>query len=615
MLEVSGLSSGYGDIGVLRDVSLHVSRGEIVTVIGANGAGKTTLLRTISGLLRPSAGRVLFDAVPIGGMRPDRIVAQGLVHCPEGRGVLKRMSVRENLMLGAYRLGRGDRSAALARIFALFPRLNERQGQAAVLLSGGEQQMLAIGARVDGGTAVIDPRRAIARPVANVGEGDVRYHPATPHTGRHHPAGGAECDAGVAMFGPGLCPGWWGHRCLRSIRRADERPEGPRCLFWNGSCPMIPRIFPPAEFHDRVARLRAALRQVEAEIMYIDESEILAYFTGYETSLNLYRACFIPLHGNPVMVLRALDVAPFRAQAWFNDCVGLADTESPVDAVVAALTFSGFANARIGIDLTSHALSVATFQALQAGLPDASFVAMNGIPRELRLEKSAREVAMIARAAEIADEVVLSIAAQFRPGLNTRDATAMAMHEYGARGADPHYVARISAGRGWDFLHAGASDAPLQTGDILHVEVAPSYGGYSARIMRSIAVGGASAEQADSIARLAALQDAQFAAMRPGVIAGDVDTILREGVLEQHLRESYSNITGYTLGYYAQQPLRSSDFTRVFCAGAQWRLAPGMVFHMYTSAKGVSLSETVVVEADRARRLTQLPRIVLSTAP
>jgi branched-chain amino acid transport system ATP-binding protein len=145
MLEVSGLSSGYGDIGVLRDVSLHVGRGEIVTVIGANGAGKTTLLRTISGLLRPTAGTVSFDAAPIGGMRPDRIVARGLVHCPEGRGVLKRMSVRENLMLGAYRLGRGDRSAALATIFALFPRLDERQGQAAVLLSGGEQQMLAIG--------------------------------------------------------------------------------------------------------------------------------------------------------------------------------------------------------------------------------------------------------------------------------------------------------------------------------------------------------------------------------------------------------------------------------------------------------------------------------------
>jgi Xaa-Pro dipeptidase len=374
---------------------------------------------------------------------------------------------------------------------------------------------------------------------------------------------------------------------------------------------MSGRSFPPAEFHGRVMRLRAALQQAGADVMYIDESEILAYFTGFETSLNLYRACFIPLHGDPVMVLRALDVAPFRDQAWFAECAGFADTESPVGAVIAALTSSGFADARIGIDFTSHALTVATFQALTAGLPNASFVAMDHIPRELRLEKSDREIAMIARAAEIADGVVLALANQFRPGMSTRDATALAMHEYGARGADPHYVARISAGRGWDFLHASLSDTPLLPGDILHAEVAPSYGGYSARIMRSIAISGATADQVQSVERLSALQDAQFAAMRPGNVAGTVDAILRDGVLAQGLRDSYVNITGYTLGYYAQQPLRSSDFTRTFHPGAQWHLAQGMVFHMYTSAKAVSLSETVVVEADGARRLTQLPRTVL----
>jgi len=145
MLDVDDLRAGYGDIAVLRGVSLSVTRGEIVTVVGANGAGKTTLLRTISGLIRPSAGRIVYDGVPITGLRPDVIVGRGLIHCPEGRGMLKRMTVRENLELGAYRLGRGDRSAALERVFSLFPKLQERQAQHAVLLSGGEQQMLAIG--------------------------------------------------------------------------------------------------------------------------------------------------------------------------------------------------------------------------------------------------------------------------------------------------------------------------------------------------------------------------------------------------------------------------------------------------------------------------------------
>jgi branched-chain amino acid transport system ATP-binding protein len=145
MLDVDDLRAGYGDIAVLRGVSLSVTRGEIVTVVGANGAGKTTLLRTISGLIRPSAGRIVYDGVPITGLRPDVIVGRGLIHCPEGRGMLKRMTVRENLELGAYRLGRGDRSAALERVFSLFPKLQERQAQHAGLLSGGEQQMLAIG--------------------------------------------------------------------------------------------------------------------------------------------------------------------------------------------------------------------------------------------------------------------------------------------------------------------------------------------------------------------------------------------------------------------------------------------------------------------------------------
>ncbi|MFI5011647.1 MAG: ABC transporter ATP-binding protein [Hyphomicrobiales bacterium] len=145
MLEITDLVAGYGEIRVLRKLSLSVARGEIVTVIGANGAGKTTLLRTISGLVSPVGGKIVFDGAPIDGLRPDLIVRRGLVHCPEGRGVLKRMSVGENLALGAYRLGPGDRSAGLMKVFTLFPRLKERRSQLAVSLSGGEQQMLAIG--------------------------------------------------------------------------------------------------------------------------------------------------------------------------------------------------------------------------------------------------------------------------------------------------------------------------------------------------------------------------------------------------------------------------------------------------------------------------------------
>ena len=145
LLDIAGLSVGYGDIPVLRDISMHVAPGEAVAIIGANGAGKTTLLRAISGLLRAQAGRIRFADENIGDLRADLIVNRGLVHCPEGRAILRRMSVRENLELGAYRLREGATPADFDRIFELFPRLRERQSQLGGSLSGGEQQMLAIG--------------------------------------------------------------------------------------------------------------------------------------------------------------------------------------------------------------------------------------------------------------------------------------------------------------------------------------------------------------------------------------------------------------------------------------------------------------------------------------
>src|SRR5205085_1855851 len=140
------LVTRYGAITALRGVSLQVNDGEIVTLIGANGAGKTTLLRTLSGILRASSGRITFGGKEITSWRPDQIVRAGIVQSPEGRLVFRGMSVRENLELGAYT--RKDTEGIrkdLDRVLGLFPRLQERIGQSAGTLSGGEQQMLAIG--------------------------------------------------------------------------------------------------------------------------------------------------------------------------------------------------------------------------------------------------------------------------------------------------------------------------------------------------------------------------------------------------------------------------------------------------------------------------------------
>lgn len=145
MLEVEDLHAGYGLTRVLEGVSLHVGAGEIVAVLGSNGAGKTTLNMAISGLVRPRGGRVAFEGRDITGRAPAEIMGAGLIQVPEGRKIFPNLSVRENLELGSYRRATANRAGNIARVFDTFPRLKERRGQAAGTLSGGEQQMLAIG--------------------------------------------------------------------------------------------------------------------------------------------------------------------------------------------------------------------------------------------------------------------------------------------------------------------------------------------------------------------------------------------------------------------------------------------------------------------------------------
>jgi branched-chain amino acid transport system ATP-binding protein len=146
LLEVSGLVARYGRITALQDVSLTVDEGEIVTLIGANGAGKTTTLRAISGLVRPAAGRIAFAGRDLTRLTPSEIVRTGIGHAPEGRRVFPRMTVRENLELGAYtRNAKAEIAEDTERVLTIFPRLKERYAQKAGTMSGGEQQMLAIG--------------------------------------------------------------------------------------------------------------------------------------------------------------------------------------------------------------------------------------------------------------------------------------------------------------------------------------------------------------------------------------------------------------------------------------------------------------------------------------
>ena len=146
MLEVENVNTYYGQIRALRDVSITVEKGEIVTIIGANGAGKSTMLKTTSGLLRPRRGKITLEGEDITGMKPHEIVMKGVIQVPEGRRVFGRLTVKENLEMGAFTsLDRRRNHENMEHVFTLFPRLKERSKQVSGTLSGGEQQMLAMG--------------------------------------------------------------------------------------------------------------------------------------------------------------------------------------------------------------------------------------------------------------------------------------------------------------------------------------------------------------------------------------------------------------------------------------------------------------------------------------
>ncbi|MDF2838367.1 MAG: Branched-chain amino acid transport ATP-binding protein LivF [Evtepia sp.] len=145
MLKVEEIHVYYGSIYAIKGISFEVNEGEIVTLIGANGAGKSTTLKTVSGMMKPKSGGVFFEGTSLLGVKPHAIVGLGMAHCPEGRRIFQEMTVQENLEMGAYTRPKSEISDSIAHVYELFPRMKERFKQISGTLSGGEQQMLAMG--------------------------------------------------------------------------------------------------------------------------------------------------------------------------------------------------------------------------------------------------------------------------------------------------------------------------------------------------------------------------------------------------------------------------------------------------------------------------------------
>ncbi len=373
-------------------------------------------------------------------------------------------------------------------------------------------------------------------------------------------------------------------------------------------------IFGPAEFAGRASRLRVKLKEAGVAIGLFDEIEAMAWISGYGNSENRWRCVGIPTEGDPFFLIRVLDSGPCRDRIWFDDVPTFRDWDDSMQALASVLQKRGLAESAIGLDLGSYSMSAGRFEKLKAALPRARFVDLGPLVNELRLIKSPAEIALIRRAASVADRARVRAAEACVAGGSQRDAAKAAVAAFVDLGAEASWPGPISAGRGGDFLHAPLSDAPLAAGDIVHIELIPRVESYSGRIMRCVSIGQPSAELARAAETLAALQDRQIAAIKPGAIAGDVDAILRDAVLKAGLRREFDHISGYTLGLYSHATPRTSDFTRIFHPGATWTIEKDMTFHMYVAAAGVSFSETVLVTATGAERLTQTPRRLIVNA-
>ncbi|MBD9596892.1 aminopeptidase P family protein [Ensifer sp. ENS05] len=365
--------------------------------------------------------------------------------------------------------------------------------------------------------------------------------------------------------------------------------------------------FEPLEYKLRVGRLQQEMRDRRLDAALIDESEASAYLFGIDPHLTKYRAGMITASGEAFFVLRELDA---DAATWVGDIVGYSDWDDPVDVLLHKIRKAGLSNARIGIDLASHAMTVQTYHRLCQGLPRASFVDLDGLVWRMRLVKSEAELVKLRKAGEIADAAVSSIFAAARSGMTERDLNALACDAIIRNGGDEGFPGTVAVRKlaASGCPPGGARRAAVASQEVVNVEVISRHQGYAARIMRMMALGEVSDKLKSLTQKMCGLQDKQMRMIRPGVAAGEIDRILRDGALTAGIRKSYASVTGYTLGHYPDRAVRVSDFTRVFSPGADWTLEEGMVFHLCAAANGCGIGETVAVSVDGCERLTKLDR-------
>jgi Xaa-Pro aminopeptidase len=362
--------------------------------------------------------------------------------------------------------------------------------------------------------------------------------------------------------------------------------------------------FDRSEYERRLAGVREEMRTRDADVLLVDQLDHVAWLFGYLPTAARYQAAIVPLAGEPHMVVRALDEPAFLTQSWVSSYETCADAEDSLGRVANALRAR--TNGRAAVEKDSNLMTAQRMEQLESALPGLQWIDFSGVIWEQRLVKSPAELNYLERAARIADACLMAGIDAVQVGASERTPAIATYARALELGADNGRVATFGYGTTVESMHGRLEERVLQAGETLFIEALPQVRGYSARTVRPVSIGHPAPDRLRLAERLIAIQDEQIAAMRPGADAAEVDAICRESVLRERLKTTFPQLTGYTLGYHAVP--RTSDHTRIFAPGANWRLEEDMVFHMILFTRGLPFSETVHVTAEGPRRLTRTSR-------
>jgi Xaa-Pro aminopeptidase len=363
--------------------------------------------------------------------------------------------------------------------------------------------------------------------------------------------------------------------------------------------------FSRSEYRRRVALVLFEMDERSVDCLLITEIDSLAYLTGYAHSGARFQGAALYKDGSVTLLVRNSDLESAQRSTWVTDLVSFHDHDDEIAALEALLSRSGLK--RLAIETDSHFLTIKVYERLKNTLTLVSFVDFGKIIWELRLVKSPEELVCLQNASEIADACLHAGIEAIDVGRSERE-PAVATYTKAIRlGADnSRCVAGFGYGSTVANMHGRSELRTMESGELYFIEAVPQVRGYSARIARPIAIGYATDRQKYVAERIVAIQDKQIAAMLPGSNAGDVDRICREAMLQEGLKKTFPQVSGYILGYHSVP--RTSDHTRIFMRGVNWIIEAGMVFHMILYTEGMPFSETIHVTESGPVRMTRTPR-------